>query len=159
MWTGQIPRGRGKSKKMEVGNKWLWRGGGVQGWGGPAEGAAQAQTSLSAYWRSCWVPQNLPGWLCATLFTQGALRTPLPLPPPPLSHREHVEDLIINIQCLDETTQQNTHTCNTVSRRSPHRAYSSHTTQLLMHTARTRGVYFSLHSQRELCPLPSALSA
>lgn len=113
------------------------------------EGTAQAQTSLSAYRRSCWVPGLLHRTCPASVALyypvySGSVKNPLPLPPPPLSHCEHEEGLTANMQrmhTLREATQPNTH-C----------AYSSHTT-------RARGVYFSLHSRRALCPLPSALSS
>lgn len=133
-----------------MGNKWLWRRGGVLGWGGP--GRAQRRRKRLCLLRGrvagsqgyC-TERALPVWLCTILFTQGALRTPC---------------LFLRLHCPTVSTKRaSQQTCSvcTPSVRPHNRirtksAYSSHTTQ-------ARGVYFSLHSRRALCPLPSALSS
>lgn len=123
--------GRGKSKKREVGNKRLWRRGGVQGWGGP--GRAQRRRKrlclltggVAGSQTSCTEPACLA--LYYRVYSRSA-ENPLPLPPPPLSHCEHVEGITANMQCLHtlrEATQQNTYT-NTAYGRTPHSECSSH---------------------------------
>lgn len=128
------------------------------------EDRAQAQTSLSAYRRSCWVPDDCTEPACLPLYYpvySGSAENPLPLPPPPQSRCEHVEGLTANTQCLHtlgEATQQNTYT-NTANRRTQHSEYSSHN-HAVSHARHTNTwCLFSLHSRRALCPLPSALSS